>query len=135
MNDEGRFLGRRILVVDDDLEVLESTSLVLRSEGADVVEAADGNTAVSYFTAQELDAVVLDMMLPGQSSATSLTDIRGPVRRELAFPTGCFKPLHMHSGPVKNALADVQPAGPSDGIAPESAARCTLDSAERKRRQ
>ena len=76
MNDEGRFLGRRILVVDDDLEVLESTSLVLRSEGADVVEAADGNTAVSYFTAQELDAVVLDMMLPGRSGFLVLEKIR-----------------------------------------------------------
>ncbi len=73
---DGRFVGRRILVVDDDPDILESTSVVLRSEGADVVEAEDGNTAVSIFTAQPPDAVVLDMMLPGRSGFLVLEKIR-----------------------------------------------------------
>ncbi|MCP4833498.1 MAG: response regulator [Phycisphaera sp.] len=71
-----RFAGRRILVVDDDPEILESTSLVLRSEGAEILEAEDGNTAVSFFTASQPDAVVLDMMLPGRSGFLVLEKIR-----------------------------------------------------------
>lgn len=72
----GALVGRRILVVDDDPEILASTSLVLRAEGADVVEAEDGNTAVSIFAATPPDAVVLDMMLPGRSGFLVLEKIR-----------------------------------------------------------
>ena len=72
----GPLVGRRILVVDDDPEILASTSLVLRAEGADVVEAEDGNTAVSIFAATPPDAVVLDLMLPGRSGFLVLEKIR-----------------------------------------------------------
>ena len=39
-----RFQGQRILLVDDDPDVLESMELAFRAEGAEVVTAADGNT-------------------------------------------------------------------------------------------
>ena len=51
MTEPGRFSGRRILVVDDDPDIIASTVLSLRAEGAEVVTAEDGNTAVSLFAA------------------------------------------------------------------------------------
>ena len=45
----GRFTGTRILVVDDDPDVLESTKLAFAAEGAEVDLAADGNEAVARF--------------------------------------------------------------------------------------
>ena len=72
----GRFTGRRILLVDDDPDILESMELAISAEGAEVVTAADGNTAVSMFNAQSPDAVVLDMMLPKRSGFLVLEKIR-----------------------------------------------------------
>ena len=76
MTTDGRFAGRHILVVDDDPDILASTSLSLRAEGAEVTTAEDGNTAVSYFLAERPDGVVLDMMLPRRSGFLVLEKIR-----------------------------------------------------------
>ena len=73
---EGRFQGRRFLVVDDDPDILASTVLALSAEGAEVLEAEDGNTAVSVFMASRPDGVVLDMMLPRRSGFLVLEKIR-----------------------------------------------------------
>jgi DNA-binding response OmpR family regulator len=72
----GRFVGRRILVVDDDPDILASTSLSLQAEGAEVMTAEDGNTAVSLFASARPDGVVLDMMLPRRSGFLVLEKIR-----------------------------------------------------------
>ena len=76
MTEPGLFSGRRILVVDDDPDILASTVLSLRAEGAEVVTAEDGNTAVSLFAASPPDGVVLDMMLPRRSGFLVLEKIR-----------------------------------------------------------
>ena len=76
MTNKGRFAGQRILVVDDDQDILDSTSLAFQAEGAEVILAADGNTAVSLFLADRPDGVVLDMMLPARSGFLVLEKIR-----------------------------------------------------------
>ncbi|MCR1783966.1 response regulator transcription factor [Nocardioides carbamazepini] len=55
----------RILVVDDHLPVREVVSSYLRARGHDVVESGDGQDALSVVRAGGVDAVVLDVMLPG----------------------------------------------------------------------
>ena len=75
MTSNGRFTGQRILVVDDDQDILDSTELAFRAEGAEVILAADGNTAVSLFLAERPDGVVLDMMLPARSGFLVLEKI------------------------------------------------------------
>tara|TARA_B100000900_G_scaffold249155_1_gene212070 strand:+ start:35 stop:433 length:399 start_codon:yes stop_codon:yes gene_type:complete len=74
--EHGRFEGLRILVVDDDPDILASTTLALTAEGAEVLEAEDGNSAVSIFLASKPHAVVLDMMLPRRSGFLVLEKIR-----------------------------------------------------------
>ncbi|RPG05121.1 MAG: response regulator [Proteobacteria bacterium TMED72] len=76
MTSNGRFTGQRILVVDDDQDILDSTELAFRAEGAEVILAADGNTAVSLFLAERPDGVVLDMMLPARSGFLVLEKIK-----------------------------------------------------------
>ena len=71
-----RFQDRRILLVDDDPDILESMELAFTAEGAEVVTAADGNTAVSMYHAQPPHAVVLDMMLPRRSGSLVLEKIQ-----------------------------------------------------------
>src|SRR3954453_2264444 len=54
----------RILVVDDEQSVGTLLSYPLRKDGFEVVRAADGREALSRFTEQPFDLVVLDVMLP-----------------------------------------------------------------------
>jgi DNA-binding response OmpR family regulator len=62
-----RLAGRRVLIVDDDEDILGSIDLVMRAEGAATTTVTDGNAALTMATATQPDAVVLDMMLPRRS--------------------------------------------------------------------
>jgi DNA-binding response OmpR family regulator len=70
-----RLLGRNVLIVDDDEDILSSIDLAMRAEGAATTKVTDGNTAVSAWHACNPDAVVLDMMLPKRSGFLVLEKI------------------------------------------------------------
>lgn len=74
---EGRLDGIRVLIVDDDRDILESFEAALASEGAETFTAADGNAAITQCEAHKPDVVVLDMMLPGRSGFLALEKIKG----------------------------------------------------------
>src|SRR5574341_2192951 len=57
----------KILVVDDDLELLGLVSFALRQAGYFALEAADGPKALDVFNREQPDLVVLDVNLPGLS--------------------------------------------------------------------
>lgn len=54
-----------VLVVDDDPTVREVVATYLRRDGLEVLEAADGPTALAADADATPDLVVLDLMLPG----------------------------------------------------------------------
>jgi DNA-binding response OmpR family regulator len=56
-----------ILIVDDDEDILSSYVLAIRTEGADIRTATDGNEALAACEDGAVDAVILDMMLPKRS--------------------------------------------------------------------
>ena len=74
--EEMRLKDRRILVVDDDREVLEAISQALQSEGAEALRCGDGNMAVRLCESEQPDLVVLDMMLPKRSGFLVLEKIQ-----------------------------------------------------------
>lgn len=73
----GRLDGVRILIVDDDRDVLEAFDTALKSEGADTLAVQDGNAAVAACADDPPDVVVLDMMLPRRSGFLVLEKIKG----------------------------------------------------------
>jgi len=56
---------RRILVVDDEPDIVELVSYNLKKEGFVVSSAADGEEALKLIRAGQYDLVILDLMLPG----------------------------------------------------------------------
>ena len=54
-----------VLVVDDNVDVAESTAILLRVAGCEVHVAADGKTALAAMDRVQPDAVLLDIGLPG----------------------------------------------------------------------
>lgn len=55
---------RRVLVVDDDLEMLNLLRLILQGGGYEVVEASDGRAALRAAYEHHPDAILLDIMMP-----------------------------------------------------------------------
>lgn len=52
-------------MVEDDPEVLDLLTLILRGAGHSVTTAGDGRTALRRLQSLKLDLVVLDLLLPG----------------------------------------------------------------------
>ena len=57
--------GRRVLVVDDNLDAVESTAAFLRLEGHEVKTVTDGSQALASLKVFDPHVVVLDIGLPG----------------------------------------------------------------------
>lgn len=57
----------KILIVEDDGDTREVLSLLLTKAGHEVIEAADGESAIKEFTNCDCSVVLLDWMLPGMS--------------------------------------------------------------------
>mgnify|MGYP005648166257 FL=1 len=71
-----RLQSLTVLVVDDDEDIRAGIALALRSEGAEILQAADGNEALAMWRDHEPPVVVLDMMLPGRSGFLVLEELR-----------------------------------------------------------
>ena len=55
---------KKILVVEDEPDILELLGNYLRNEGYDVASAEDGVTAIALFAKDKYDLVILDIMIP-----------------------------------------------------------------------
>lgn len=53
----------KILVVDDDPDFVEITSIILENNGYDVVSASDSNEAIEKMRSEKPDLVLLDIMM------------------------------------------------------------------------
>jgi two-component system KDP operon response regulator KdpE len=56
---------KKILLVDDDKDLLQGMNVSLRASGYEVINAQDAITAVSMARQAEPDLIVLDIGLPG----------------------------------------------------------------------
>lgn len=66
----------KILVIDDELNILELLFFNLQKEGYEVDTAADGENALLLYSKNKYDLIVLDRMLPGIDGCDVLKKIR-----------------------------------------------------------
>jgi DNA-binding response OmpR family regulator len=68
--------GKKILLVDDDHDILTSMQAAFEPTGAELSSASNGNRAVEMAERDQPDLVILDMMLPGRSGFLVLEKIK-----------------------------------------------------------
>ena len=56
-----------ILVVDDEMDILEMTSIMLEDEGYEVLTALNGETAIQIAKNNSIDLILLDAVMPGMN--------------------------------------------------------------------
>jgi DNA-binding response OmpR family regulator len=67
---------KRVLLVDDDPEIIESIRYALESRGYQIFIARDGNQGLAMAEREEPDLVILDMMMPKRSGFLVLEKLR-----------------------------------------------------------
>ena len=68
---------KTVLLVDDDIDIIESMRTVLESKGYRVIVARDGNAGLTVAERESPDLIVLDMMMPKKSGFLVLEKLKG----------------------------------------------------------
>ena len=68
---------KTVLLVDDDIDIIESMRTVLESKGYRVMVARDGNAGLTVAERETPDLIILDMMMPKKSGFLVLEKLKG----------------------------------------------------------
>src|SRR4051794_2265491 len=74
--EKGETKRQRVLLVDDDHEIVESVRYALEANGFEVLIARDGNQGLAMAEREDPDLVILDMMMPKRSGFLVLEKLR-----------------------------------------------------------
>ena len=66
----------KILVVDDDKEIVEAIKIYLSGEGFEVLTAYDGFDALKVLQKETVDLMILDVMMPGMDGIRTTLKVR-----------------------------------------------------------
>ena len=69
-------MGGRVLLIEDEPNIIEAIRFILSRAGWRVDTHSDGSTAIEAVEAREPDLVILDVMLPNRSGYDILNDLR-----------------------------------------------------------
>ena len=67
---------KRILLVDDDAEIVDAMRYALEAKGYGILIARDGNQGLAMAEREDPDLVILDMMMPKRSGFLVLERLR-----------------------------------------------------------
>lgn len=69
-------MGKRVLLIEDEPNIIEAISFILSRDGWTVHTHEDGETAMAKVLNQTPDLIILDVMLPGRSGFDILRELR-----------------------------------------------------------
>jgi DNA-binding response OmpR family regulator len=96
----------KILVADDDLEILALLKRHLAKMDVDVVEASDGEEALRVARREKPELVILDVMMPGMSGwevCRAIREDEGLSRTGVIMLTGIGERLNEMTSPLYGA--------------------------------
>ncbi len=68
----------KILVVDDDPDILDAVTMILESQGYEVVTARDGIEGLANLKAEHPDLMILDLMMPKMDGFAVCKELQDP---------------------------------------------------------
>jgi DNA-binding response OmpR family regulator len=70
-------MKKKILVVDDEPDMVEMLKLILESASYEVIAAYDGQEGVEKARAERPDAIILDLMMPKKDGFQACKELKG----------------------------------------------------------
>ena len=71
-------MAEKILIVDDDSDVLDALTMVLESRGYQVITAQDGIEGLACLKAEKPDLMILDLLMPKMDGFGVMKELRDP---------------------------------------------------------
>jgi DNA-binding response OmpR family regulator len=71
-------MPHKILVVDDDPDILEAINLILESQGYKVVTARDGVEGLAALKAEKPELMILDLLMPKMDGFAVCKELQDP---------------------------------------------------------
>jgi len=71
-------MKEKILVVDDDPDILEALTMILESQGYQVVTAQDGVEGLANLKAEKPDLMILDLLMPKMDGFAVCKELQDP---------------------------------------------------------
>ena len=71
-------MPNKILVVDDDPDILDALSMILESKGYQVVTAQDGIEGLASLKAEKPDVMILDLLMPKMDGFAVCKELQDP---------------------------------------------------------
>ncbi|MCG7995665.1 MAG: response regulator [Candidatus Thiodiazotropha taylori] len=73
-------MPKKILIVDDEPNIVFSVEFLMKRSGYEVVSAADGEQAMQLLTDEIPDLMILDVMMPRKNGFEVCADVRNDQR-------------------------------------------------------
>ncbi len=67
---------QNVLIVDDEEPIRQLLAAQLRQEGYSVLQARDGETALSLLERNPVDVAIVDIVMPGKDGIQTITNLR-----------------------------------------------------------
>jgi CheY-like chemotaxis protein len=71
-------IGKKILVVDDDPDILDAISMILESRGYHLIFAHDGLECLDKLASDKPDLMILDLLMPKMDGFAVYKDLQAP---------------------------------------------------------
>ena len=84
----------RILVCDDERDIVSALRIYLTAEGYEVLEAYNGSEMLRLAAMQEVHLILLDVMMPGMDGLSAMAELR----RTSNVPRLRFRFYDLHPG-------------------------------------
>lgn len=69
-------MSARVLIADDEKDILKALEILLKGEGYSVSSAENGETALELYKKESFDIVLTDLKMPGMDGLTLLEEIK-----------------------------------------------------------
>lgn len=81
------FVGKKILIVDDEKNIVDILKFNLKKEGFETIEAYDGEEAMEKALGENPDLILLDVMLPKMDGFTVCRKLRQSINTPILMLT------------------------------------------------
>ena len=71
-------MQNKILVIDDDPDILDAVTMILESQGYEVVTARDGIEGLATLKAETPDLMILDLLMPKMDGFAVCQELQDP---------------------------------------------------------
>ena len=71
-------MQEKILIVDDDPDILDALTMIIETKGYQVVTARDGIEALANLKAEKPDLMILDLMMPKMDGWAVCKELQDP---------------------------------------------------------